>query len=376
MAKRPSKIANGNTAADRELAATLCRWFRGAARELPWRAVGEDGKRNPYWSLVSELMLQQTQVSRVLPKFVVFIERFPTVGALAAAQEEDVLAAWSGLGYYRRARMLHMCVKEIVRVHGGSVPRGVDELRELPGIGRYTAGAVASMAFGDRAAVVDGNVVRVLLRVRGKPMRAGEKETEAWAWGEAERLVGAIARERDVGVFNEALMELGATVCTPAAPKCLECPVRGECAARRLGKQGEIPMPKRAAGQKRLVHACLIVEDARGRVLMERRAAKGLWGGMWQPLTVEGWTAGGATEPGAGWEHVRASVGVRGKVQHMGAFERKLTHRLVRFEVFYARAVAQRVTRAGMVWVARRDVFELALSNAHRHVLEIGLCVV
>ncbi|MFG0315432.1 MAG: A/G-specific adenine glycosylase, partial [Phycisphaerales bacterium] len=200
---------------DAALTRALEAWFRASARELPWRT----DTRDPYRSLVSELMLQQTQVSRVIEKFGPFLERFPTVEALAAAPEDDVLAAWSGLGYYRRARLLHACAKAIVEHHDGVVPDSLDDLLELPGIGRYTAGAIASMVFGQRAPIVDGNVARVLLRVHNKPVPQTEKTTIDWAWQRAEELVGACD---DPAVFNEAMMELGATVCVPKGPRCLQ----------------------------------------------------------------------------------------------------------------------------------------------------------
>jgi len=191
--------------------------------------------RDPYFSLVSELMLQQTQVARVIEKFTEFVGRFPTVEALARADEGGVLAVWSGLGYYRRARHLHRAAREIVARFEGRVPTTVEELMTLPGVGRYTAGAVASMVFGRAEPLVDGNVARVLVRIEGRECSAAEGV--AWAWERAGELVriaeapkGQSAKRSLLGpgVFNEGLMELGAVVCVPRGPRCGVCPVRGE----------------------------------------------------------------------------------------------------------------------------------------------------
>ena len=179
-------------------------------RDLPWRA-----SRDPYRVWLSEIMLQQTRVAAVIAHYQEFLRRFPTVEKLAAARQASVLAAWSGLGYYRRARMLHAAAKVIVREHGGKLPASEERLRELPGIGRYTAAAIASIAFDEPVAVVDGNVERVLQRVAGKRL-AGEE-----LWTAANRLLDA----KRPGDFNQAMMELGAVVCTPRAPACLTCPV-------------------------------------------------------------------------------------------------------------------------------------------------------
>jgi A/G-specific adenine glycosylase len=211
-------------------------WFDRSARDLPWR-VGDPitGVRDPYHVLVSEVMLQQTQVARVIEKFAAFLARFPTVRALAAASEDDVLAAWTGLGYYRRARLLHACAKRIVERHAGQIPAEIAALRELPGIGAYTAGAIASLAFAKPEPLVDTNVSRVLLRIAGKQLAVSDKAASAWAWEQARDLVHVAAEARGTpllrarnrpGAWNEALMELGATVCTLPTPRCVLCSVQ------------------------------------------------------------------------------------------------------------------------------------------------------
>lgn len=354
------KVAQG---AEARLAADLTRWFRASARDLPWRLTDSSGRRDPYRALVSEFMLQQTQVSRVLEKFEPFLARFPTVASLAAAPERDVLAAWSGLGYYRRAKLLHGAAKAIITEFGGEIPGTAEELRRLPGVGRYTAGAIASIVFGAREALVDGNVSRVLMRLSAR--RGTAAEGAEWAW---ERAEGLVAKAKDPAAFNEGLMELGATVCTPSSPRCQSCPLRGECAAFAEGSQGEIPSPKRAAKRRALYCASVLVEDGAGRLLVEQRPAKGLWASMFQAPTVESDTP------------LRASVIERrtgiGPLRRIAAFDHGTTHRDVTFTVFAgpttrrgARQPASLSAGAGAVFMTRTEIAMLALSNPQRRVL-------
>ena len=240
----------------------LLAWYDAHARDLPWR---ED--RDPYRVWLSEIMLQQTRVAAVIAHYREFLRRFPTVEKLARAREASVLAAWSGLGYYRRARMLHAAAKVVVRERSGKFPSSAEGLLELPGVGRYTAAAIASIAFGEPVAVVDGNVERVLQRVSGR--RLGGEDL----WRAAEEWLDR-GRPED---FNQAMMELGATVCTPRAPACLTCPVVEFCATR-----GEIAGAAKAARQKkREIHYALDLRD--GAVLLVRRARDArLMAGMWE----------------------------------------------------------------------------------------------
>jgi A/G-specific adenine glycosylase len=246
---------------------SLLAWYDRHRRDLPWRA-----SRDPYCVWLSEIMLQQTRVAAVIEHYRTFLRRFPTVEKLAAAREASVLAAWSGLGYYRRARMMHAAAKVIVREHGGKFPASEEGLRALPGIGRYTAAAIASIAFDEPVAVVDGNVERVLQRQSGKRL-AGE---ELWTW--ANRLLEA----KRPGDFNQAMMELGAVACTPRAPLCLACPFVEMCATR-----GELaPTGKAARQKKREIHYALNYRnrDIRdGEVLLVQRAGDAsLMPGMWE----------------------------------------------------------------------------------------------
>jgi len=240
----------------------LLAWYEVHARDLPWRM-----SRDAYRVWLSEIMLQQTRVAAVIAHYEEFLRRFPTVEKLAAAREASVLAVWSGLGYYRRARMLHAAAKAIVREHGGKFPASAEGLRTLPGIGRYTAAAVASIAFSEPVAVVDGNVERVLQRVSGKRL-AGEE-----LWEAANHLLDA----KRPGDFNQAMMEMGATVCTPRAPQCLTCPVVELCATR-----GELAGAAKPAPQKkREIHYALHSRD--GEVLLVQRARDAsLMAGMWE----------------------------------------------------------------------------------------------
>ena len=221
-------------------------------------------------------MLQQTQVERVRDYFARFTARFPDVGSLAIARESDVLKLWEGLGYYRRARQLHAAAREVVAEHGGTFPRTVEDLRRLPGIGRYTAGAIASIAFGVRAPIVEANSRRVLARLVGHAAPVGGAAGDGPLWEIAERLVPA----REPGLFNQALMDLGAGVCTPDKPLCHRCPLAGVCVARRTDRVTEIPAPapRKAAT---IVRETAIIERRAGKVLVVRRGPGEWWEGLW-----------------------------------------------------------------------------------------------
>lgn len=240
----------------------LLSWYDANARDLPWRK-----DHDPYRVWLSEVMLQQTRVAAVIEHYHEFLRRFPTVQNLAAAREASVLAAWSGLGYYRRARMLHAAAKIVARERGGKFPTSAKDWQDLPGIGRYTSAAIASIAFGETVAVVDGNVERVVQRVSGK-MLAGER-----LWLFAENLLD---RERP-GDFNQAMMELGAMVCTPRAPACLTCPVMELCATR-----GERAVATKTAKQrKQEIHYALDRRDS-SVFLVQRSKDAALMAGMWE----------------------------------------------------------------------------------------------
>ncbi len=251
-----------STSQQRQFRKNILRWYDVNRRELPWRE-----SRDPYRVWLSEIMLQQTRVAAVIEHYQEFLRRFPTVHQLAAAREASVLAAWSGLGYYRRARMLHAAAKVIVRGHGGKFPSTEEDLRALPGIGRYTAAAIASIAFEQPVAVVDGNVERVLQRVAGKRLA----DEELWA------AANGLLEKKRPGDFNQAMMELGALVCTPRAPACLTCPVLELCATR-----GELPAVGAALKQrKREIHYALCCRNG-DLLLVQRARDAAVMAGMWE----------------------------------------------------------------------------------------------
>jgi A/G-specific adenine glycosylase len=311
------------------------------------------------------MMLQQTQVSRVVPAFERFVRRFPSPAALASASEREVLAHWQGLGYYRRARLLHAAARHVAAHHGGSVPTDAASLRELPGVGRYVAGAIASIVSGAREPIVDGNVARVTLRLHGRKDAPDDAATVRWLWERAQDWVDGA---RDPSAANEGLMELGATVCTPRSPRCGDCPIQARCMARKCGTVDAIPVPKRRAADARARRVRLsmstIVAVHRGRIALEQRSADGLWAGMWQTPTRDA-AAGdaGTASPGRGAHHV-------------GAVEATLSHRRVRIDVHVTTpATAARLHRKavqGWAWVRLREIGELPLSNAMRQVLKVA----
>jgi len=247
--------------------ARLLAWYDGHARDLPWRK-----SRDPYRVWLSEIMLQQTRVAAVIEHYHEFLRRFPSVRKLAAARESSVLAAWSGLGYYRRARMLHEAAKMITRKLDGNFPQSAERWRALPGIGRYSAAAIASIAFGEPVAVVDGNVERVLQRVTGKPLAGAQ------LWQAAEELLD---RSRP-GDSNQAMMELGATVCTPRTPTCLMCPVVEVCATR--GELAGVAHPSHQ--KKREIHYALVCRNSR-ILLVQRPRQASLMAAMWELPRIE-----------------------------------------------------------------------------------------
>jgi A/G-specific adenine glycosylase len=261
----------------RALGRSLLSWYRRSRRDLPWRR-----SRDPYRVWISEIMLQQTTVRAVIPYFERFVRAFPTVEALAAARLDDVLSAWSGLGYYRRARNLHEAARLIVRNHRGRFPRRLEEALALPGIGRYTAGAILSIACGQRLPAVDGNVARVLSRlflVRGPKIPVRDRKL----WSLAADLV---ARTGAPGDLNQALMELGATVCRPAEPCCPVCPAGRLCLARAAGLEERVPRPRRAPRLPVPVRADVAVVSRAGRLLLRRRTDRGLMQGLWEFPTI------------------------------------------------------------------------------------------
>jgi A/G-specific adenine glycosylase len=247
-------------------------WFRRRARDLPWRRT-----RDPYAIWVSEIMLQQTQVATVLPYFERFVRAFPTVNALAQANEQEVLRLWEGMGYYRRARDLHHAARIMWMRYEGRMPRDPAVLRMLPGFGRYTMGAVLSQAFDQRLPILEANSLRVLCRLLGYREDPRSHVGQRLLWHAAQTLLP----QRRVGEFNQALMELGALVCTPQAPRCAECPVARYCEARARGLQGQIPRRPPEPVVEQVSEAAVVVRKGPA-VLLVQRPAQGRWAGLWE----------------------------------------------------------------------------------------------
>lgn len=384
----------------------LLRWFGAARRDLPWRFPAGEG--DPYRVWISEAMLQQTRVTTVIPYYRRFLARFPTLEALAAASEEEVLAAWAGLGYYARGRALLRAAREAMARHG-ALPASLEALRELPGFGPYTAGAVASIAFGIPTPAVDGNVARVLARlflVRDGP---GTARFRKRVWALAQALVapsgrsdGPSAGRRRAGArpdaapepadltgaggrrgpgpshpyphpgdLNQALMELGALVCRPGVPVCGRCPVEPLCVARRTGREGSVPRPKRRTAARRVpLGVAVLTRD--DRVLIVRRPGSGLFAGMWGPPVVE-LGAGEEVTAAISAAIAREPFGITGGIDFVGTVERQLTHRRLELLVHVGRLARPPARSERWRLVPKEDLRDLAIPAALRAALEAGL---
>ena len=255
------------------IAPRLLAWHAKAGRhDLPWQK-----RISPYRVWVSEIMLQQTQVSTVIPYFERFMERFPDAKALADAPADEVLHLWTGLGYYARARNLHRAAQIIRDEHGGEFPRDLEAVMALPGIGRSTAGAILSISTNARHPILDGNVKRVLTRYHGIDGPIDDNATTEQLWQLAERNTP----DENVAIYTQAIMDLGATLCTRSAPRCTECPINAGCRARIEGRQAELPAAKRRKAKRKLRHAVMLVARRESAVLLVQRPSTGIWGGLW-----------------------------------------------------------------------------------------------
>ena len=262
-----------------ELAAQVVRWQEAHGRNhLPWQNT-----RDAYRVWLSEIMLQQTQVATVLEYYTRFLARFPDVRQLAAAPQDEVLALWSGLGYYSRARNLHRCAQIVVHQHGGEFPCTVDELAALPGIGRSTAGAIAAFCFGARAPILDANVRRVLTRVLGFGADLAEAKNERALWQQAEALLPRQDLSHAMPRYTQGLMDLGAGICLPRNPNCLLCPLQEACVARRDGNPQDYPVRTRKLKRSAQAWWLLLRQDGAGRLWLERRPPTGIWAGLYCP---------------------------------------------------------------------------------------------
>lgn len=343
----------------RSLRQRLLAWFSEHARDLPWRKT-----RDLYAIWISEIMLQQTQVATVIPYYERFLERFPTVESLAAADEHELLRYWEGLGYYRRARQLHAAAQQIVREHGGNFPESFEAVHALPGVGRYTAGAILSIGRDARLPILEANTVRVASRLLGYTgdvySAAGQKDL--WQFAEA------ILPARQVGTFNQALMELGATLCTPRTPACLLCPVASLCPARQRGLQERIPGPKRKMQYEDVAEAAVVVRRRDGKILVRQCQPGERWAGLWDFPRV----ATGAGQPPL-LEAIEQLVGLRVRLGEQFA---TLKHGVTRFRITLAcyhaqptsEPAARRGSSAGMKWIEAPELKKLALSVTGRRI--------
>jgi A/G-specific adenine glycosylase len=338
-----------------EFAQRLLRWFDVHGRhDLPWQHP-----REPYRVWLSEIMLQQTQVATVIPYFQRFIERFSDVQTLAAAPIDDVLALWSGLGYYARARNLHRCAQRIVAEHRGEFPRSVDALTALPGIGRSTAAAIAAQSWGARAAILDGNVRRVLARHRAIDGWTGAPAVQKQLWVIAEALLPD-ARLAD---YTQALMDLGATVCTARRPRCASCPLVSDCVAHHSEQLARYPAakPRKPRTQRRA--RLLLAMNPHGELLLERRAPVGIWGGLWCPPLLD--DAG--LSDGGGHALLDGAVNLEPlPAVHHGFTHFDLELQPLRFDVTAATGLAEPERRR---WVSLADLAALGLPAPVRKLL-------
>lgn len=257
----------------------LRRWYKTSARDLPWRRT-----HDPYRIWISEVMLQQTQVATVLDYYARFLERFPSVTSVAEASEEEVLSYWSGLGYYRRARQLHAAAKLVAQQHAGEFPQQLEQIAELPGIGRYTAAAIHSFATDGRSAIVEANTARLYARLMGLEQDTSLPATQKLLWSFAESVIPA--RGAGTGLCNQALIELGNQICKPQSPSCGNCPVKQHCTAFELGLQTRIPPPKQKKSAEQLVHAMVVVRSG-DQVLLRLNEVGEWWQGLWEFARVD-----------------------------------------------------------------------------------------
>ena len=340
----------------------LLRWYRANRRDLPWRRTAD-----PYAIWVSEIMLQQTQVATVLPYYRAFLERFPDVATLAAAVENDVLAQWTGLGYYRRARSLHQGARDVMRLHGGKIPADAVTLRTLPGIGRYTAGAIASIAFDCTEPILDGNVRRVLSRwfgIDGAGLGKGEEERRLWD------LAGHLVRGSSPGDLNQALMELGATTCLPREPACTACPLRNACFARANDAVERLPS---ATPRKKSITVRVGVAVIRrsGKVLLERPDDVNPFRGTWDLPAVELDGIGFATEALTRRLDQRHRVGVA-MGACLGHATHGILHRRLKLEAHGGALRHGRVADSrDLSWVALNRLADHPVSGATLKVLAL-----
>jgi A/G-specific adenine glycosylase len=334
-------------------ASRLVDWQRRHGRhDLPWQV------QDAYRVWLSEIMLQQTQVATVIPYYQRFIAFFPTIAALAAATEDQVLTHWSGLGYYARGRNMHKAARIIVEKYNGEFPRKFEDIVELPGIGRSTAAAICALAYHERCAILDGNVKRVLARYCGIEGWAGDKKIEEKLWQQAE----ALLPQHDVAIYTQSLMDMGATICTRTKPKCVLCPVQADCVALQTERIAELPSPRpRKAVPER--HATFLLLMHGNDILLEKRPGSGIWGGLWCPPQFDD------EEAARYWFERNGMEAMDGK--RLETFTHTFTHFKLHITPLRIRLVRKplRVEQGGRVWLDVEEALGAAIPTPVRMML-------
>lgn len=336
----------------------LLDWYFVFKRDLPWRM-----DQDPYKVWVSEIMLQQTKVDTVIPYFYRFMEKFPTVYKLADADPQDVLKAWEGLGYYSRARNLQNAVREVVDTYGGEIPANPDELGSLKGVGPYTKGAILSIAYNQPEPAVDGNVMRVISRILKIEDDIAQQKTKKLV----ESYVRELISEDDPASFNQAIMELGALVCTPKSPACLLCPVQEYCLAFAEGIEEDLPVKSKAKKQKTIPYVSLLIKNENSEYVIEKRAEKGLLAGLWQFPMVP------ISE--IGWDHVEnwvlSEYGLEIKLnEKKGELKHVFSHIIWELEIYEAETLQQYTTDERLCFVNKEGLQSYPFPVSHQKMMK------
>jgi len=350
-----------------EFSEQILKWYSRQGRKLPWR-----GSLNPYAVWVSEIMLQQTRVEAVIPYFEQWMERFPSIADLAAASEQEVLSAWEGLGYYSRARNLHKAARIVMEKYGGELPSDLCALRSLPGIGRYTVGAIASMAFGQDVATLDANIRRVFARVFDVALEADSAAGEDSLW----KLAETHLPKGQACDYNQALMDLGATICLSKRPRCLLCPLSGLCLAYQLGIQEQRPVLKPKAEVPHYTVSAAVIRRE-GEVLLARRPSKGLLGGMWE-------FPGGKTEQNETLEdclvrEIREELDASIQVgEAFGVYQHAYTHFRITLHAFFCQLIEgepKPIEADELAWVSPSELQQYPMGKVDRQIArKLVLC--
>ena len=343
-----------------EFTSLLLEWYQNNARDLPWRRTSD-----PYQIWVSEIMLQQTRVETVIPYYLRWMDRFPALEDLAQAEQDEILSYWEGLGYYRRANNLHQAVKEVARIYGGNLPADSKKLQELPGIGRYTAGAISSIAFNLPEPILDGNIRRVFSRYFNINTPLQSPETEKKLWKIAEELIPV----EDPGTYNQALMELGALICQPRKPLCHLCPLNPDCSARRLGLQEQLPVRKTKSPLPHYQVTAAVFQK-NNQVLLTKRPLEGLLGGMWE-------YPGGKQETGESLEQalqreIQEELGAKVEVGILlGVFDHAYTHYRVTLHAFFCQLKTKKLVlnyHTDYAWVPISSLADYPMGKIDRQI--------